>query len=210
MRDAILIRHRNKARLKKPLKIVGAATALLALLAAAAFAGAVWLGERKMARTVDVRVVPVPFVKDAAAVKLGKALYESRGCAACHGPDGGGLAFIDEPGGMYVKAPNITSGPGGVVREYAEGDWVRAIRHGVNPSGHALLMMPSEDYNRLHDGDFAALVAYARNLPPVAGDGAVMRLSLVAKALYGAGMVKDAAEKIDHRRPPAPAPAVQK
>jgi mono/diheme cytochrome c family protein len=63
--------------------------------------------------------------------------------------------------------------------------------------------MPSEDYNRLNDNDFAALVAYVRSLPPVAGDGAVFRLPLLVRALYGAGLVKDAAEKIDHRMPPS-------
>lgn len=184
------------------MKIAGAFLALLVVLGTGAFAAMVWLGDRKLARTLDIRVVPVPFAKDSQSLRLGKYLYESRGCGECHGPDGHGLAFIDEPGGMYVKAPNITAGPGGVVLGYTEGDWVRAIRHGVSPRGHALLAMPSEDYNRLNDNDFAALVAYARSLPPVAGDGAVIRLPLFVKALYGAGLVKDAAEKIDHRMPP--------
>jgi mono/diheme cytochrome c family protein len=194
--------------LKNALKIAGVLLALTAIAGAAVFAYLVWLGERKLARTVDVRVVPVPFAKEAAALRLGRYLYESRGCAECHGPDGHGLAFIDEPGGMYVKAPNITAGPGGVVHGYTEADWVRAIRHGVNPQGHALLVMPSEDYNRLNDIDFAALVAYARSLPPIAGEGAAIRLPAVVKALYGAGVVKDGAEKIDHRAPPPTAVAV--
>ena len=72
-----------------------------------------------------------------------------------------------------------------MVSDYNEGDWVRAIRHGVNPKGHALLIMPSVDYNRMSDADFAALVAYTRSLPPVAGESAVMRLPLLVKALYG-------------------------
>jgi len=108
---------------------------------------------------------------------------------------------------MRVKAPNITSGPGGVVSNYNEGDWVRAIRHGVSPGGHALFLMPSEDYNRMTDADFAALVAYVRSLRPAKGEPAEVRLPLIVKALYGAGVIKDAAEKIDHKRaPPAPVP----
>jgi mono/diheme cytochrome c family protein len=63
--------------------------------------------------------------------------------------------------------------------------------------------MPSEDYNRLTDADFAALVAYVRSLPPVAGEAAELRLPLIVRALYGVGAVRDAAEKIDHRRPPS-------
>jgi mono/diheme cytochrome c family protein len=190
--------------LKRAFRIAGVLLVLLAALGAGVFAAMVSLGERKLARTVDIRVVPVPFAKDAASLKLGKYLYESRGCAECHGAEGQGLAFIDEPGGMYVRAPNITRGPGGAVAGYTEGDWVRALRHGVNPGGHALLMMPSEDYNRLSDPDFAALVSYVRSLPPAAGEPAAFRLPLVVRALYGAGLVKDAAEKIDHRAPPSP------
>jgi mono/diheme cytochrome c family protein len=136
-------------------------------------------------------------------LKLGKYLFESRGCAECHGDDGRGIAFIDSLNGMYVKSPNITTGPGGVVSDYNEGDWVRSIRHGVNPAGHALFAMPSVDYNRMSDADFAALVAYTRSLTPVAGESAVMRLPLLVKARYALGVIRDAAETIDHRKPPS-------
>ena len=194
--------------LKKLLKIAGIASVVVAILAAGAMAFAAWLGERKLQRAVEVRVVPVPYAKGPAALKLGKYLFESRGCGQCHGDDGRGIAFIDSPGGMHVKSPNITAGPGGVVSDYNEGDWVRAIRHGVNPKGHALLIMPSEDYNRMNDADLAALIAYTRSLPPVAGESTVIRLPMMVKALYGLDLIKDAAEKIDHRRPPSPPVAV--
>ncbi len=194
--------------MKRFLRIGAAALAMLAIVLAGAFFGAVWLGNRKLARTVDIRVVPVPYAKDAAALKLGKYLFESRGCAGCHGADGRGLVFIDTPEGLHVKAPDITHGPGGVVADYNEGDWVRAIRHGVSPQGRALMVMPSEDYSRMNDGDFAALVAYTRSLAPVAGESADVRLPAFLSALYGVGMIRDASEKIDHRRPPPKAVAV--
>jgi cytochrome c553 len=187
--------------------------AIVALAAAGIVAGAAWLGDRKAAHTVDVRVVPVPFAKDAASVKLGRYLFESRGCAQCHAADGHGLVVIDDPGGLFVKSPNITPGPGGVVAGYSEGDWVRAIRHGVNAAGHALIQMPSEDYSRMNDRDLAAIVAYVRSLPPASGDGAEIRMPIAVRALYGVGLLRDAAEKIDHRLPPpppmAPAPDAQ-
>ena len=188
------------ARLLAAIAIVAGA---LGVMAAAAFAGAVWLGQRKLERVVEVKVVPVPFAKGAAALKLGRYLFESRGCAECHAADGHGLVFIDAPNGLYVKSPDITPGPGSVVRDYSEGDWVRAIRHGVNPAGHALVIMPA-DYAGMSNGDLAALVAYTRSLEPVAGSGAEIRLPLLVKALYGVGVIHDAAETIDHRRPPAP------
>ncbi len=126
----------------------------------------------------------------------------SRGCGDCHAANGAGRAFINEPGGgFYVRSPNIT--PAGVVSKYAEVDWVRAIRHGVNPQGRPLFIMPSEDYNRLTDTDVAALIVYARSLPAVSGGGAELRVPLPVKALYAIGVVKDSAEKIDHSLPAA-------
>ena len=63
--------------------------------------------------------------------------------------------------------------------------------------------MPSEDYNRLTDADLAALVAYVRQLPPATGAGAAVAPAAAGAALYGVGVVHDAAEKIDHALPPA-------
>ena len=194
--------------MKRLLKVSAIALGILALAAAAALAIAVTLGTRKAERTLEIKVVPVPFTSDPAALKLGKYLYETRGCAECHGSDGRGIVFLDTPEGLYVKTPDITKGPGGVVAEYTEGDWVRAIRHGVNPKGHPLFLMPSEDYNRLADADFAALVGYVRSLAPVAGTGATIRMPIIVKALYGVGIIRDAAEKIDHRIAPSQPVAV--
>jgi len=187
----------------KLLKVIAVSLVALAALAGAAFVAAVWLGERKLGRIVEIRVVPVAFTKDPAALKLGKYLFDSRGCGECHGSDGRGRVMIDDPNGPYVKTPNITAGAGGVVAGYTEADWVRAIRHGVNPKGRALLIMPDEDYNRLNDADFAALVAYVRSLPPMAGEAAEIRMPAIVKALYGAGLIRDASEKIDHKLPPS-------
>lgn len=191
--------------MRKATKALAIAALAAAALAAAAFAAAVWLGERKMHRVVDIPVVPVPFRTDAAARTLGRYLFETRGCAQCHGANGTGKVVIDAPNGLYVKAPDITVGAGGVVDGYTEADWVRAIRHGVNRAGHALLVMPSEDYAQMSDADFGALVAYVRALPPVPGGPASVRLPWLMKALYGLGEIRDAAQKIDHRRAPAPA-----
>ena len=185
---------------------LAAVLALLALAGAITFGVFAWIGERKMKRVVEVRVVPVPYTKDRAALRQGKYLFETRGCAECHGTDGRGLVVVDTPS-LFVKAPNITAGPGSSVADYNEGDWVRTIRHGVDPQGRALFLMPCEGYNRMSDADLAALVAFVRSLPPVKGESAEVRLPLHLRALYGAGILKDAAERIDHRRPPSPAVA---
>ena len=46
-----------------------------------------------------------------------------------------------------------------------------------------------------------SLVAYLRQLPPVAGTGRVAQVPALVKTLYAAGVIRDAAEKIDHHAP---------
>jgi cytochrome c553 len=184
-------------------KRAGVALGILVLLAAAGVFGGLQLAERRMARQVSVNVQPVALRSDAAALERGRYLFASRGCVDCHGANGAGKVFVDNGEDLRIKGPNITSGAGGVVAGYQPMDWVRAIRHGLAPGGRPLLIMPSEDYNRLTDADVAALVAYARSLPPTAGTGAEVRLPLPARVLYGFGAIQDAAAKIDHRLPPA-------
>jgi cytochrome c553 len=188
--------------MKRALTIGIAVVLVIVAVAGGAFAFAVWLGEHKLEREVLVKVVPVAYASGPAALKQGRYLYETRGCVSCHGPDGSGRVMIDEPNGMFVRTPNITRGPGSVVADYAEADWVRAIRHGVNPKGHALFLMPSELYNRLSDADFAALVAHVRSMPPIAGQTPAVRLPFFVKALYGLDVIRDASEKIAHSLPP--------
>ena len=184
---------------------IGAWSALVVVLVAGvAFAIAVQLGQRKQHRYVELAIAPVPYASDASAVERGHYLFVSRGCATCHGTRGTGEVVVDDPNGMLIHAPNITPGAATVAR-YTEVDWVRTIRHGVKPSGEPVLVMPSEDFSRFTDADLAAVVAYVRQLAPGAGPGATIRLPTFVRALYGAGIIPDAAEKIDHTLS-APAP----
>lgn len=179
------------------------ALGVLVLLAAAGVFAGLQLADRRMARQVALQVQPVALRNDAATLERGRYLYTSRGCVDCHGANGGGRVFADNGSDLRIKGPNITTGSGGVVASYQTADWVRAIRHGVAPSGRPLMVMPSEDYNRLTDGDLGALVAYVQSLPPAAGTGAEVKLPLPARVLYGFGAIDDAASKIDHALPPA-------
>ena len=162
------------------------------------------LGERKMQRRIDVAVAPVALRSDADSVARGRYIFMSRGCTECHGVDGAGKTFIEDPNGMRVHAPNITPGDGSAVKSYTADDWTRTIRHGVKPDRRPAIVMPSEDYARFTDADLASLVAFVRQLPPVAAPGATVNFPLPVKALYAVGVVKDAAERIDHRLPPPP------
>ena len=184
------------------IKRSGVAVVMLGALAAAVLVVGAQLGERKAQRRIEVKLEAVPYRSDAPTVERGRYLYVSRNCAECHGADGAGRDVVKDDKGLYVHAPNITPAAGSVVARYAEIDWTRTIRHGVKPDGRPTIVMPSEDYARLTDDDVAAIVAYARQLAPAAGPGATIELPMPVKALYAVGMVKDAAERIDHTLPP--------
>ena len=184
------------------LKWLGLAAGLVLLLVVGiALVG--WVqADRQMNRHVDVKVGAIALPTEAVAIERGRYLYSSRGCADCHGADGGGHKVIDG-GGMLIVAPHISAGAGSVTVAYRADDWVRAIRPGVRPDGRPLMVMPSEDYNRLTDPDVGALIAYVKQMPAVSGQAAVIQLPPPVRVLYGLGMIKDAAAKIDHSLPPA-------
>ncbi|WP_454763030.1 c-type cytochrome [Cupriavidus campinensis] len=184
-------------------RIASSASIAFVIVVVVAVGGTYWWGGRKLVRKVDASVPPVALPTDAAAIAHGKYLYESRGCTICHGARGAGKQVFDEPNGLRVRAPDITAANPDVAKFRPE-DWDRAIRHGVAPSGRPLLVMPSEDYNRLSDDDFGALVAYVRGLPPGNGQPAEIVFPWFVQGLYGAGVIRDAAEKIDHGLPSSP------
>lgn len=191
---------------------LGALAALVVVAAAAAVVGT-QLAERKSQRQVRLNLQPVTWATavaapDAATLERGKYLFNSRGCAECHGSNGTGREFINDGKGLRIAAPNISPGEGSVVARYTPEDWERTVRHGVKPDGRPVFIMPSEDYNRLTDDDLAAVVAYAKSLPPAKGGVAVVELSLPVRLMYGYDAIQDAAQKIDHSLPPSqPIPA---
>jgi mono/diheme cytochrome c family protein len=188
--------------MNKWLKRAGFAVGGLVIIGAVAVVAGLRLADSRMARKVDVKVLAVAYKSDAASLERGRYLYASRGCVDCHGANGAGRSFVEDAG-LHIRGPNISPGPGSAVATYKPEDWVRAIRHGVSPSGRPLMVMPSEDYNRFTDQDLAALVAYVRALPPANGGPAIVQLPLPARVLYGFGGIRDAAEKIDHTLAPS-------
>jgi len=193
--------------MKRVIRFVGWALLVLVVVGLVAAAAAHLLAQRKLNRSIDVNVAPVAFASDDASLARGKYLFRSRGCGECHGDNGAGRLLIDDPGGLRVWTPNITTGPGSAVTKYTETDWVRTIRHGVKPDKRPIMIMPCEDYNRFTDADVAAIVAYVRSLPAVQGETGRVEMPLIVKALYAAGVIPDAPQRIDHTLPPAKAVA---
>ena len=191
--------------MKTWIKLSLSALAGLAVAAAAVVAFGAWNAERKLHRIVALPASTFVLRAAPGALARGRYLFDSRGCASCHGADGGGRVFIDDGHGMRVKAPDIATGPGSVVAGYTATDFDRTIRHGVKRDGRPVFIMPSEDYSRLTDDDLGALVAYVRQLPAAAGGALEASIPLPVRVLYGLGAIQDAAAKIDHALPP-PAP----
>jgi len=171
------------------------------LLGAGAAAIGWKMADTRMARKIDVPPRPVTYVTDTQALARGRYLFESRGCADCHGVNGAGRSFVNDGKGLHIAGPNITQG--GVTASYKPEDWERIVRHGVKPDGTPAMVMPSEDYNRLTDVDLAALVSHVRSLPAQPPQAAVIDLPPPVRILYGFGAIPDAASKIDHKLPPA-------
>lgn len=186
--------------MRRIFKILAWIVGVLVVIVLAALGVAEFGSQSKLNRVVALNIAPIAAAANPEALERGKYLFNSRGCSDCHGVDGAGKVMIDS-GGFFVKTPNISSGSS-VVANFTDTDWDKVIRHGVKPDGHPLLVMPSDDFARYTNDDTAALIGYAKSLPPAEGTPAEFRIPLPVKFLYAIGGIPDAAEKIDHSLPP--------
>jgi mono/diheme cytochrome c family protein len=181
----------------------------LILAAAAAVYG---FSEARYRKQYDVALPPVAIPTDSASIARGSHLVRSfGGCIECHGENLAGKVVVDDPALGRLYASNLTRGKGGIGGARSDADLVRAIRHGVGPTGHALVVMPSLDYVHFTDADLVAVVSYVKSVPAVDNVQPALSVGPVARALMLAGkMPLLHAERIDHAQP-APtgiAPAV--
>jgi cytochrome c553 len=179
------------------LKIVFRALVVLLAVLGCLVAVVYLFSNARLRRIYHVDVREPRLAAGAAAVERGHHLAVSRGCLVCHGENLAGAVVIDDPAMGRIAGPNLTPGRGGIPG-YSDQDFVRAIRHGVGHDGHGLFLMPSTDFSRITESDFADLLAYIRSVPPVDRDSIPIRVGPVARALLVAGKIKLAAEVIDH------------
>lgn len=153
---------------KKLLLALGVLVVLIGALGGATVAWAYSNVGERMERSWEVSVPPLDIRTDEASLARGEHLVRHVcACVECHGDDLGGKRMVDDPALGLVEAPNLTRGRGGRGLGLDVEDWERAILHGVGTHGRSLLIMPAEDYTRLSAQDLAALIAYARSVPPV-------------------------------------------
>jgi cytochrome c553 len=111
-------------------------------------------------------VANVQVAGTAAQIARGEQL--AHGCVSCHTSDGqlplSGVNFLAKFAGPplgTLYAPNLT--PSGNIKDWTDGEVIRAIREGVHKNGRSLLIMPAG--RNLSDDDVQALVAYLRSQP---------------------------------------------
>jgi cytochrome c553 len=145
------------------LVLVGAVL-VIGLAAGALF----FVGNNRLNQKVAVPDDSIAIPTDITAIQRGQHLASAvAACAECHGANLAGKVFVDDPRLARVVAPNLTRGRGGVGATFTDIDVARAIRHGLDPSGRQLLIMPSDDYSNFSDADLGAIVAYVRSLPAI-------------------------------------------
>ncbi len=194
--------------LKRILRIVGLALAGLVVLVLLA-AGGVWLNARRlMTERHDNPVQRVTVEQTPEQIARGAYLVTAfPGCAGCHAtepaaepPILNGKPFAGIAALATLDAPNLT--PGGPLRDWSDGEIVRAIREGISRDGRALMLMPSDEYRHLSDQDVQAIVAYLRSQPAVPGTSRPPSLTVLGTALVGTG-----AFKLSKQAPVQPVPA---
>jgi mono/diheme cytochrome c family protein len=155
------------------------------------------------------RAVTIP--TDPASLKAGEHLV-SIYCMNCHGENLAGTDFFNNPSLAVVDASNLTAGIGGIGGEYSDLDWVRAIRHGADPQGKALFIMPAGDFHHFSDEDLGNIIAYLKSIPPVDRESNDFSITLIGRVLLAAGAFGNVlnVETIDHNgsRPDSPARGV--
>jgi mono/diheme cytochrome c family protein len=187
-----------------------------ALVGAALVAAAVLyiLGGDRINRTYQVRAEDIAIPTDEQSIARGRHLAEAVSlCVACHGERLEGSVLYDQPGVVTIAAPNLTTGRGGLGSSMSDADFVRSIRHGVDPQGHALMIMHSDVYHNLSRQDLAAVIAYVKSVPPVDHEIVQTDPQLVGRILLPLGVFDSynaplfPAEVIDHNAPFAEMPA---
>jgi mono/diheme cytochrome c family protein len=175
---------------------LGSLVGLILLVALVLF----FMGNARLNKTYDFPPSNLTLPTDAASLEFGKHRAEVL-CAGCHGADLSGIEdwFSAGPLGT-IDSANLTSGEGGFGREATlVEDYVRAIRHGIDPEGKPIFMPAVVSTANLSDEDLAAIIAYVQSVPPVDHITHGQNFAPLAKILLAAGVLdKLPVETVSH------------
>jgi mono/diheme cytochrome c family protein len=170
--------------MRKALRWLGIGLGALAGLALVAALVIFAMSERVLRKEYRAAAETLP---SPSAALLADAPRQGRilGCITCHGEGLRGKLMFEAPGFARMFAPNIPA----IARRASDQQLAAAVRQGIGHDGRGLLVMPSPMFSRLGDGEVAALIAWIRTLPVVAGGeesasiGPIGRFALVTGKL---------------------------
>ncbi len=147
------------------------------------------IGNGRLNKTYDFPPSNIVVPTDAASIERGKHRVQVL-CTGCHGADLSGVNnwFAVGPLGT-IDSANLTSGEGGIGREFTKDeDYVRALRHGIDPEGKPIYMPAVPATSHLSDEELGAVIAYLKTIPPVDHKTNGHQFTLMAKILMAAGV----------------------
>lgn len=150
------------------LKWVGGILSGLLTIISVALLVLAFIGFGKLNQHYDNPVSEIQVASSPAKIARGEQLAKI--CMSCHTTDTqlplSGTNFQAKFDSTFLGtfyAPNLT--PSGNIKDWTDGEIIRAIREGVDDTGRSLLIMPAGDFRYMSDEDVQALVAYLRSQP---------------------------------------------
>jgi len=153
--------------MKKIFKWIGIVLGSLVGLVLIAGLVLIMMENSRLYKTYEFPPSNIVIPTDDASIAFGKHRVETL-CQSCHGEDLSGGTLLDDPMLGVLDAANITSGEGGVGREFtSDEDYVNVIRHGIDPEGKGVFMPAVTSTSHLSDKDLGSIIAYLKTVPPV-------------------------------------------
>jgi len=178
---------------------VGIAVGSLVALGIIAYVAAYARSEALLRHTYEIPAASISVPTDSESVIEGRRLATIHGCfAGCHGKEAEGGVLFDQPIIAHLVAPNLTA----AVRKYSDAELAVAIRHGLRPDGHSMVVMPSEGFILLTDEDLGRIIAFLKSLPAVDGPSPGFSLGPAGRVGFAIGKFKLVAQLIAETVPP--------
>jgi cytochrome c5 len=174
--------------MKKVFTWIGIGLGLLVGLTLVAGAVLFLIGNARLDKKYAFPPSNIVLPTDAASLEFGKHRVETL-CQGCHGADLSGIEKWFNAGPLgTIDSANLTAGEGGAGQEYTSTeDYVRAIRHGIDPEGKPIFMPAVTSTAYLSDQDLGAIIAYIKTVPPINHKTNGNNFTPLAKIMLAAG-----------------------
>ena len=196
--------------MKKVFKWIGIVLGSLVGLVVISVLTLFMMGNARLNKTYDFPPSNLTIPTDAESIAHGQHIAESL-CEGCHSPDLSGISNWFDGGPLgTIDSANLTSGNGGVGQTFTDEDFVRAIRHGIDPTGKPTFMPAVVSTSHMSDEDLADVIAFVKSVPPVDHMTYGKQFTPLAKIMFAVGVLPPfPVEVVSHEtHVTAPTPAV--